>query len=102
MNQDDDDEFLHAQHALGLDGTVFFKSDIGRLVLGRSKQERNDALAILTDMDSTPEEMREARTKANIAAKAVDWINEVIQCGKDAESQLLARDNDEGQSRVTL
>jgi len=90
---DQQTSILYAEAMLGADADDFFKTEIGRYVLERSKEESKEATEDLKDIDfSKSNEIAQLQMKIKIAESAIKWLNELLISGKQA-IQLL----DEGE-----
>jgi hypothetical protein len=85
----DDEQTLYAECILGKDAEDFFKTDIGRYVLARSREEVDEAIL---ELKATPAhdvaEIRNLQLTIAKAEGAVEWLNEQIIAGKQALQQL--------------
>ena len=76
---------LIAEMRLGEEAARFFKSDIGRLVLGRTQQEIDSALEDFKSVSPTDQDkIRALQFKIQVAEKIPLWLNECIIAGNNA------------------
>ena len=80
---------LWAEAILGKDAEAFLASDIGRYLIGRAKQDENEALAGLLDVKATnTEEIQNLQAKAWRARSFKGWLIGLIEAGRTAEGVL--------------
>jgi hypothetical protein len=82
----DDKASLYAEAILGQDADEFWKSDIGRYVIMRSKEETDRIISEIKTV--SPEGLSRLQTDWVIAEKALIWINDAIVAGRQALNQL--------------
>lgn len=84
-----DQQEMFAEAQLGVEADAFCRSDLGRYLLGRAKQEEHDALAALGEVDPhKPEAVIDLQNALWRARSFRQWILEAIQGGTEAEKQL--------------
>ncbi len=85
---------MKAEFLLGLEAVEFAKSEIGRYMIGRARQDRNEAMEKLKD--TLPWRYRKIQQLQNTiwrAERFEEYLSELIINGKNAERIL--DDNDE-------
>ena len=79
----------HAAIVMGDDAEQFFKTDLGRYVLGVAEQEIH---AELTNLMSIPPEqtdrIRQSQTRIERVRLAIQWLNEVIAIGRQEQERI--------------
>ena len=82
----DDKGPLYAEAILGQDADEFWKSDIGRYVIMRSKEEID---TIIDEMKTVkPEGLSALQMRWETAEKALLWLRDAIVAGRQALNQL--------------
>ena len=82
-------ETLYAECVLGKDAEDFFKSDIGRYVLARSREEVDEAVKLLKVIPANEmAKIRNAQLQIAKAEGTIEWLNEQISAGVQAMQQL--------------
>jgi len=79
------DQTLQAEILLGDDADQFFRSDLGKYVLGRAQQEVDEATEKMKRVD--PENVSQIRALQHIiqvAESVPRWLNEVLVAGRQA------------------
>ena len=82
----DDKKELYAEVILGQDAQEFWKSDIGRYVTMRSKEEIDTIIDEIKTVK--PEGLAALQMKWEIAEKALLWLRDAIVAGRQALNQL--------------
>lgn len=84
---------LHmAEAVLGRDAAEFLSSDIGRFVVGRCDQERDEALSLLATVSPwRRNRIRQLQNQAWRAESLKGWLIELVTAGRQAEA-VLAED----------
>lgn len=80
---------LLAEVELGLDVEQFMQSKVGRYLVGRAMHEADQATEQLKTAD--PENSKEIRRLQNEIYRSnqvIEWLNEALQAGKNAEEQI--------------
>ena len=84
---------LYAEVILGEDADLFFKSEIGKYILARSKEQTHEATEELKNVNPfESNKVSELQVKIKIAELAITWLNDMFVAGRQA-LQLL----DEGE-----
>ena len=87
---------LYAAVEFGLDVNQFLKSPIGRYLLRKAEEEKTDAMADLVDVSPfDSEQIRALQSIIKRADSLAYWLADAIQAGKNAETQLDPRGEDE-------
>jgi len=88
-------ETLWAEAALGRDSQEFLASDIGRYIVGRCKQEKDDALMALALVSPwRRNRIRQLQNDVWRAESVPKWLFELVDAGQQAEVVLNAQDSD--------
>jgi hypothetical protein len=86
---------MYATVEFGLDVDQFLKSPIGQYLLRKAAEERIDALADLVEVSpADPEQVRALQSVIKRADSLLYWLNDAIQAGRNAESQLDTRESE--------
>lgn len=82
-------EVLWAEAVLGRESEDFFKSDLGRYLLGRAEQEEQEASEKLASVASwRRRRIQQLQNEIWRARSVRQWLSELIQAGRQAEAQL--------------
>lgn len=85
----EEDLIEYQEYILGKEVDDFWRSPIGKYVIGRSLEESDNATKMLKDADpSDQERIRNIQSTIKIAEKSVLWLAEAIANGKRAQEQL--------------
>ena len=91
-----DQSELLAQVSIGLDAEQFFKTDIGRYVLGASEQDYLAALEKLSTVSPTDrEKIIKFQLEAASAKGAINWLRDAIIKSRHAEHELYIKEAEE-------
>ena len=89
---DDQERIYFAEAALGQQFVEFLRSQVGRMLHGRAKQQLDEAKTEMLALDpSTPEGLekwREKKIDAEVAQAFMTWCAEAINNGDAAAVQL--------------
>jgi len=78
---------------LGDDAEQFFKTDIGRYVVGVANQEIQDGYVQLEEADPEDSKLiRKVQNKIAQARLAILWLNEVIAMGRQEQQQIISEE----------
>jgi hypothetical protein len=81
---------------LGADAEEFLRSDVGQYILARSEQEIIENLGELRNADPTEQdEIRKLQGNINVAEKAVVWLQQAIEEGKEEFRKRRAEEEDD-------
>ena len=87
--QPDYDPELMAAVRLGIEVEAFLKTDVGTYVFNRAMQDLSAAIAgIMGEVDVGSDEARLAHMQARGIQTFLDWLNEALRDGKDAQHKL--------------
>lgn len=87
----DDGKKLLAMVEVGIDAEVFLGGNLGGYILQRVMEDREAALNRLEVVDpSNAHEVRKAQDDARVPLMFLQYLNDCIQEGKNAERQLYA------------
>lgn len=80
----------------GQDMEEFAATTIGKYFVNRAEGELNDAVSKLLDLnDLAGKDAAEAHAEAKIALKMLRWMDEAVTSGRDAERNIVGRDEAE-------
>jgi len=80
---------LYAEVILGEDADLFFKTEIGKYILARSKEQTHEATEELKNIEFfKSQEIAQLQMKIKIAELAIKWLNDMFVAGRQA-LQLL-------------
>lgn len=82
-------DVLMAEAILGQDAQDFLNTELGRYIVGRAQQERDDALRLLASV--SPWRRNRIRQLQNVVWRADSmgsWLADLITSGKQAEAVL--------------
>lgn len=89
---DQDEEVLFAEAKLGEEADAFFKSDVGRYVVGAAIQDmRKIQSQLLTVSPWRKRRIQQLQNQATACQLAMNWLGEAITNGDSAYQELLAR-----------
>lgn len=81
-----------AEARLGIEVEKFLKSDVGRYLHGRARQEYEEAKELMLECNPSTllgrRKIRKLQNKAQTAARFMQWCAEGIANGRGAEVQL--------------
>lgn len=76
--------------ALGMDVEAFLNSAVGRYLQGRAAAEIQEGLQALKTVDpANPNQIREFQNRVYRGEKFLDWLEEAIQEGQNAERMAM-------------
>lgn len=88
-------ETLWAEAALGRDAREFLASDLGRYIVGRCQQEKDDALMALAHVSPwRRNRIRQLQNEVWRAESVPKWMFELVDAGQQAEVVLTAEETD--------
>lgn len=92
---DNEDIQRHADAILGEAAHEWWNSDLGKYIIGRSFQETERIRTELGSVDpEDSKKIRELQNAIKIAEKALIWMNEQIETGREALQQLDMEDDE--------
>lgn len=88
---------LQAEVIIGKDAEQFFKTDLGKYVLGCAQQDIDRATQELMQADpNDAKEIIRLQNQANVAQTAIQWLNDAIIIGRNALVQLESMEDANG------
>lgn len=85
-----------AEAILGRDAEEFLNSELGRYLLGRAQEEEQEALDKLARISSwRRNRIKELQAEVWRARSVRLWLAEIIQAGRQAETQLQDQTEEE-------
>ncbi len=92
---DEEERALFTEAKLGEEAHAFLRSDLGRLMLARAKEEveqaKDDLLQIKPWSPFARRRLQQAQFRVAVAQQFPRWLAEVIQHADEAFQQLKAR-----------
>jgi len=91
--QDQDSRDMLNKVAVGIEAERFIESSIGKYLIAKAEQERDEAMASLRSISPIASaEIRELQNRIWRAESVQRWLAELIQEGWNAESELIDRE----------